>query len=89
MTKCYICNDLNITEHSLNVLETHHIIFQNNFDNNKCNISETYHIKKNQDSNLVNLCKYHHIEVHKKNIIIKEWVKSSNGKILDYKIINK
>jgi len=89
MTKCYICNDLNINEHSLNVLETHHIIFQNNFDNNKCLISKNSHIKKNQDSNLVNLCKFHHLEVHKNNILINNWIKTSNGKILDYKIINK
>lgn len=87
LSNCYICNDLNIKDHDLNILETHHIIFQNNYTNNKCNITSKSHIKKNQESNLVNLCKYHHLEVHKNNITINSWIKTSNGKKLDY-IIN-
>lgn len=87
MSGCYICNDLHIENNDLNILETHHIVFQSNFENNKCNVTSKTHIKKNQESNLVNLCKYHHIEVHKNNIIINQWIKTSNGKKLDY-IIN-
>ena len=90
MNECYICKDLNIKQDNLNILETHHIIFQSNFDsNNKCILDEhkKNNLKKNQLSNLVNLCKYHHIEVHKENIIINKWTKSVNGKFLDYKII--
>lgn len=86
LSNCYICNELNIKNHDLNILETHHIIFQNNFDNDKCNIATKSHIKKNQESNLVNLCKFHHLEVHKNNISINGWVKTSNGKKLDYSI---
>ena len=71
--------------HNLNVLETHHIIFQNDFDdNNKCNIISKTHIKKNQESNLVNLCKFHHLDVHKNKITIHGWIKTSSGKKLDY-----
>lgn len=85
LLNCYICNELNIIQHELNVLETHHIIFQNNFDeNNKCTINSKSHIKKNQESNLVNLCKYHHISVHNNKIIINGWIKTLNGKKLDY-----
>lgn len=88
MSTCYICNELNLPDHSLNVLETHHIIFQNKFDeNNKCILSEKKHIKKNQQSNLVNLCKFHHLETHKNNIIINGWIKTSYGKKLDYEIL--
>jgi DNA mismatch repair protein MutS len=87
LSNCYICNDLNIQDHDLNILETHHIIFQNDFENNKCNITSKSHIKKNQESNLVNLCKYHHLDVHKNKITINGWIKTSNGKKLDY-IIN-
>lgn len=88
MTNCYICSDLNIINDELNILETHHIIFQKNFNNdNKCNIENKLHLKKNQQANLVNLCKYHHLEVHKNNIIIDKWVKTNNGRQLEYKII--
>jgi DNA mismatch repair protein MutS len=85
MTECIICNDNNIQQSKLNILETHHILFQQHFDDNKCNINSYTHIKKNQTSNLVNLCKFHHIEVHKSNIKINGWIKTSNGKQLDYK----
>ena len=58
MNECYICKDLNIKQDNLNILETHHIIFQSNFDsNNKCILDEhkKNNLKKNQLSNLVNL----------------------------------
>jgi DNA mismatch repair protein MutS len=87
MTECSICKDLNIKNDDMNILETHHIIFQTNFDeNNKCIFSDKSHIKKNQKSNLVNLCKFHHLEVHKNNIIINKWIKTTKGKKLDYEI---
>lgn len=88
MTECIVCKDYNIQESNLNILETHHILFQQNFNDNKCNIDSYTHIKKNQTSNLVNLCKFHHIEVHKNNIKINGWIKTLNGKKLDYKYNN-
>jgi DNA mismatch repair protein MutS len=88
MSECYICNDLNIKHDNHNILETHHIIYQQNFDsNNKCTLDNKKHLHKNTKSNLVNLCKYHHLEVHKNNIIIKDWIKTTNGKKLDYNIL--
>ncbi len=87
MTECYICNDLNIKHDNMTVLETHHIIFQSNFNSNKkCEVLEKSHIKKNQKSNLVNLCKFHHLEVHNEKIKINGWIKSTKGKKLDYLI---
>lgn len=86
MTSCYICDDLNIQSDELNILETHHIIFQKNFNNNICEFEDKKHIQKNNLSNLVNLCKFHHLEVHKNNIVINKWIKTNNGKKLDYNL---
>jgi len=85
---CYICDDLNILKKDTEILDTHHIIQQKDFKNNTCTIDNKKHIKKNNKSNLVILCKYHHIEVHKNNILIDKWVDTTNGKILLYKINN-
>ncbi len=81
---CAICKDLNIHNNDLNILETHHIIYQQQFKDNKCLDTNNSHIKKNQTSNLVNLCKFHHLEVHKNNIKIRGWIKTSTGRKLDY-----
>ncbi len=85
--KCYICDDCNISKKSNDVLEVHHIIFQSQFKNNKCIIDDKQHIKKNNKSNLVTLCTYHHDQVHNNIISINGWIKTTNGIRLDYKII--
>ena len=85
---CYICNDLGLKKKENEILDTHHIIHQKDFKNNQCTLESKKHIKKNNKSNLVVLCKYHHIEVHKENILIDKWINTTNGLILEYKIIN-
>ena len=85
--KCYICDDCNISKKSNDVLEVHHIVFQSKFKDKKCIIDEKQHIKKNNKSNLVTLCTYHHDQVHNNIISINGWIKTTNGIRLDYKII--
>jgi DNA mismatch repair protein MutS len=85
LNKCYICSDLQVKKEIENeVLDCHHIIFQKDFINNKCIIDNKEFIKKNNKSNLVVLCKFHHQEVHKKNIKINSWKETTNGIKLDY-----
>ena len=71
--KCYICNNTN-------KLETHHIIWQKEFNNNKTNI----YLHKNDKSNLVVLCEQCHDKVDKNEIIINGWIETSIGRKLDY-----
>ena len=54
-------------------LEAHHIIFQS-----KSNV------RKNRKSNLVVLCDKCHHDVHSNNINIYGWLKTTNGKKLDF-----
>ena len=73
---CQICN-------CKNDLETHHIVFQKDF---KDNIAiNNPHIKKNNNYNLVTLCKNCHDKVDINLIEINGWIDTSNGRILDYK----
>ena len=69
--KCNICNDQK-------QLETHHIIFQKEFKENKISFN------KNDLHNLVVLCEKCHQDLHKNKIFIKGYTESSNGKFLDY-----
>lgn len=82
---CYICKDLNISKKLNEVLDVHHIVEQSMFNNNKCIIENKEHLKKNKLSNLVVLCKQHHIDVHNKKITISGWLNTTNGIKLDYK----
>jgi DNA mismatch repair protein MutS len=65
LEKCEIC-------HSKKNLETHHIVFQKDFDKNKINKNK-YHLIKNDLNNLVCLCQKCHDEVDRKNIEITGW----------------
>jgi DNA mismatch repair protein MutS len=73
---CYICKDVLNVENKNN-LDVHHIKEQNTFEKNESKI-------KNKKSNLVVLCKLHHTNVHKNQIKINGWVKTSDGIKLDY-----
>jgi len=75
--KCYICNNSN-------KLETHHIIWQKDFNNNKAN----FYLHKNDKSNLVVLCEECHDKVDKNEIIINGWIETTIGRKLDYYINN-
>jgi DNA mismatch repair protein MutS len=80
INECYLCN-------SKNNLETHHIIFQKDFDNNGINNNKFY-IHKNNLSNLVILCNKCHDLIDNNTIIINGWLETSNGRILDYSYNN-
>ena len=71
MDKCTICNK-NSNE---SILDVHHIIYQENFDNNK----NYDHYKKDDLNNLVVLCKEHHQDVHANKLKIYGYTKTIDG----------
>ena len=81
MSKCTICDNKD-------KLETHHINFQKDCDEIK--VIAKPHIKKNKPYNLVVLCSKCHDMIDRGDIVVNEWIKTSNNTILDwYKIDNK
>lgn len=82
--KCEICDK---QEKEDQYLETHHISFQCNADEN--GFIKDKHFHKNKKHNLVILCKKHHIEVHHGSLIIHGWIDTSKGKILKYEYVKK
>jgi DNA mismatch repair protein MutS len=75
MFECHICK-------SKNNLESHHINFQKDCDDVK--VKEKPHIKKNAKYNLVILCSKCHDKIDRNEIIVKGWIKTSSGIMLDY-----
>ena len=80
LVECYICK-------SKENLETHHIIFQKDFNENNININKFY-LQKNDKNNLVCLCRECHDKVDRNEIIINRYKETSNGLILDYVLNN-
>ncbi len=66
-------------------LETHHIVWQKDFNNNDINESKFY-LQKNDSSNLVTLCMECHDKVDRNEIIINGWVETSAGRKFDYEV---
>ena len=79
LTECFICK-------SKNNLESHHIIWQKDFNDN--GYHNKIHIRKHDSSNLISLCMECHDKVDRNEIIINGWIETSNGKELDYNINN-
>jgi len=79
--ECAICKYKPGSKHDRD-LETHHINFQKDCYKNK--VIATPHIAMNDLSNLVILCRPCHKKVHNKEISIKGYLKTSNGKKIDY-----
>jgi DNA mismatch repair protein MutS len=77
---CEICK-------SKNKLETHHIVWQKDFDDNGFN-NKKFYLQKNNTSNLVVLCASCHDKVDRDEIIINGWIETSLGKKFDYQIID-
>ena len=77
---CEICK-------TVHKLETHHIIWQKDFNEQGFH-NKKFYLQKNNSSNLVVLCTSCHDKVDRNEIIINGWLETSNGKILDYEIIN-
>jgi DNA mismatch repair protein MutS len=76
MTNCYICK-------ATDNLETHHIIWQKDFDENGYHQNK-YHLRKNDKSNLLVLCLTCHDKVDRKEIVIDGWNNTTNGRELIY-----
>jgi DNA mismatch repair protein MutS len=81
MNQCEICK-------SKNKLETHHIVWQKDFDSENINKDKIF-LQKNNASNLVVLCSLCHDKVDRNEIIINGWKETSNGMIFDYLINEK
>ena len=81
MNQCEICK-------SKNKLETHHIVWQKDFDSENINKDKIF-LQKNNASNLVVLCSLCHDKVDRNEIIINGWKETSNGIIFDYLINEK
>lgn len=67
MEKCELCE-------SKDKLETHHIVFQKDFNKKLVNKNK-FHLVKNDLNNLVCLCQKCHDEIDRNNIKIKKWNK--------------
>ena len=78
MDGCQICK-------VKNKLETHHIVWQKNFDNNDVNKNQL-HLHKNNESNLVTLCMTCHDKVDRNEIVINGWIETSLGRKFEYKL---
>ena len=67
-------------------LETHHIIWQKDFNNQEINLNKFY-LKKNDSANLVVLCRICHDKVDRNEINVNGWLNTSSGRQFDYEII--
>lgn len=67
-------------------LETHHIVWQKDFDSDEINKSKFY-LQKNDSANLVVLCQECHDKVDRNEIIVNGWINTSNGRKFDYQIV--
>lgn len=67
-------------------LETHHITWQKDFNNDNINMNK-FHLQKNDPSNLLILCMSCHDKVDRNEIIINGWINTTNGRKLDYELI--
>lgn len=74
INKCEICGD--------KAVDTHHILAQKDAD---CYNHTPIGIHKNNESNLVELCKQCHLDSHNGKIAIEGYKITSEGKILQYK----
>lgn len=81
LIECEICK-------SKENLESHHIIPQKDFDENKTH-KKILHIKKDNYSNIVTLCSKCHDKIDTDELIINGWIETSKGKYLDYKVQSK
>ena len=75
LAECFICK-------SKSNLESHHIIWQKDFDDK--GYHNKFYIRKNDNSNLISLCMCCHDRVDRNEIIINGWIETSNGRELDY-----
>ena len=82
---CEICK---IKSSEVAKLETHHIVWQKDFDDQNINNKQLY-LYKNIPANLVTLCTSCHDKVDRNEIIINGWLDTTTGKKLDYEFVEK
>jgi DNA mismatch repair protein MutS len=82
VNKCSVCNYYPVKSTD-KPLEIHHINFQKNADKNGFIKDESFH--KNHIANLVVLCDSCHDKIDTKELVIKGYIETNRGKILDYK----
>ena len=70
-------------------LDTHHIVYQQNQDENGFVKINNTNFHKNEEYNLVPLCKKCHDEEHNGNLNIKGYVETTNGRKILYEYLNK
>ena len=79
LTGCEICKrSISNDEH----IDTHHIEYQKDCKDGFC--KNKPHIKKNNESNLITLCKKCHTDVHCGNLIIEQYQDTSKGRQIKY-----
>jgi hypothetical protein len=78
LIECEICK-------SKNNLETHHIVFQKDFEKKLTKL----HYQKDANYNLVTLCMSCHDDVDRSKLVINGWKETTNGRSLDYETNNK
>ncbi len=84
---CQVCGKKNSEkEEYVGFLDTHHINFQSNCNEDGFVIGKS-HLPMNNKSNLVVLCKLCHHKVHHNQLTINGYKDTSNGRIIDYKFI--
>ena len=66
-------------------LETHHIVWQKDFNKEEINENKFY-LYKNDSSNLVSLCMTCHDKVDRNEIQVNGWINTSAGRKFDYTI---
>lgn len=77
INRCKICNEI--------AEDVHHIKFQSSANSNNM----IGHIQKDTKSNLVQLCKKCHDDVHNNNLEINGYIKTNQGIELDFRYIDK
>ena len=85
---CQTCGKRNVNKDHVGVLDTHHISFQSNCDENGFVIGKSY-VKMNDKSNLVILCKVCHHKVHHGGLVINGYSDTTDGAVLDFKFVRK
>ena len=76
MIDCYFCK-------SCKKLETHHINWQKDCENNR--VKNKPHLNKNSNYNLLTVCQKCHDKIDRGEIDVSGWIMTSNGKKLKFK----
>lgn len=81
MYKCELCSKNNVRGDKL-PLETHHINFQKDYENNKTDKENKEHIIKNSLANLIVICDDCHNKIHSGEVKVEQKIITSKGKKL-------